>query len=125
MQVLDAAELDFSRYGDVLFEVAFAGARLTTGGNVATEGKKLNFNVSALNCLGQAGMMQGALAGAAAAASPCSALLLPPRRARRCCGPAPACPPLTCCHTRVQILAGPADREEILFYIKWFQAMIR
>ncbi|PSC76002.1 flagellar associated [Micractinium conductrix] len=66
-KVLDAAELDFSRYGDVLFEVAFAGARLTTGGNVATEGKKLNFN----------------------------------------------------------ILAGPADREEILFYIKWFQAMIR
>ena len=45
-QVLDLAELDFSRYGDVLFEVAFAGARLTTGGNVATEGKKLDFNVS-------------------------------------------------------------------------------
>lgn len=37
------AELDFSRYGDVLFEVAFAGARLTTGGNVATEGKRLEF----------------------------------------------------------------------------------
>lgn len=45
-QVLDGAELDFSRYGDCLFEVAFAGARLTTGGNVATEGKKLDFNVS-------------------------------------------------------------------------------
>lgn len=44
-QTLDSAELDFSRYGDVLFEVAFAGARLTTGGNVATEGKKLDFNV--------------------------------------------------------------------------------
>jgi hypothetical protein len=29
----------------VLFEVAFAGARLTTGGNVATDGKKLDFNV--------------------------------------------------------------------------------
>ena len=29
----------------MLFEVAFAGARLTTGGNVATEGKKLDFNV--------------------------------------------------------------------------------
>lgn len=64
---LDIAELDFSRYGDVLFEVAFAGARLTTGGNVATEGKKLDFN----------------------------------------------------------ILAGPADREAILPYIKWFQTMIR
>lgn len=44
-QSLDSAELDFSRYGDVLFEVAFAGARLTTGGNVATDGKKLDFNV--------------------------------------------------------------------------------
>ncbi|KAL4437046.1 hypothetical protein ABPG75_004185 [Micractinium tetrahymenae] len=66
-KTLDSAELDFSRYGDVLFEVAFAGARLTTGGNVATEGKKLDFN----------------------------------------------------------ILAGPADREAILPYIKWFQTMIR
>lgn len=45
-QVLDLAELDFSRYGDVLFEVAFAGARLTTGGNVAVDGQKLDFNVS-------------------------------------------------------------------------------
>lgn len=41
------AELDFSRYGEVLFEVTFAGARLTTGGNVATEGKRLEFYVSA------------------------------------------------------------------------------
>jgi hypothetical protein len=45
-QPLDSKELDFSRYGDVLFEVAFAGARLTTGGNVATEGKHLDFCVS-------------------------------------------------------------------------------
>lgn len=44
-KVLDAAELDFSRYGDVLFEVAFAGARLASGGSVATEGEKLPFNV--------------------------------------------------------------------------------
>lgn len=46
-KVLDIAELDFSRYGDVLFEVAFAGARLTTGGNVAVDGKKLDFNILA------------------------------------------------------------------------------
>lgn len=46
LQILDSAELDFSRYGDVLFEVAFAGARLTTGGNVSHEGKPLEFNVS-------------------------------------------------------------------------------
>ncbi|KAL4859617.1 Basic leucine zipper and W2 domain-containing protein 1-A [Chlorella vulgaris] len=44
-KVLDLAELDFSRYGDVLFEVAFAGARLTTGGNVAVDGQKLDFNI--------------------------------------------------------------------------------
>lgn len=44
---LESSELDFSRYGDVLFEVAFAGARLTTGGNVASEGKRLDFNILA------------------------------------------------------------------------------
>ncbi|KAL6773686.1 FAP224 [Auxenochlorella protothecoides x Auxenochlorella symbiontica] len=46
-KILDSAELDFSRYGDVLFEVAFAGARLTTGGNVSHEGKPLEFNILA------------------------------------------------------------------------------
>ena len=44
-KVLDSAELDFNRYGDVLFEVAFAGARLASGGSTAAEGKKLPFNV--------------------------------------------------------------------------------
>ncbi len=48
LDVADVAELDFSRYGDTLFEVAFVGARLTTGGSVATEGKKLDINVSCL-----------------------------------------------------------------------------
>ncbi|KAI7841114.1 hypothetical protein COHA_005339 [Chlorella ohadii] len=47
LDVADVAELDFSRYGDTLFEVAFVGARLTTGGSVATEGKKLDINVLA------------------------------------------------------------------------------
>lgn len=39
---LDAAELDFSRYGETLFEVLFAGGRLATGGNLAEDsGNKL------------------------------------------------------------------------------------
>ncbi|KDD75188.1 hypothetical protein H632_c819p1 [Helicosporidium sp. ATCC 50920] len=45
--VLDGAELDFSRYGEVLFEVAFAGARLTTGANVSVEGKQLSWHILA------------------------------------------------------------------------------
>lgn len=49
-KVLDSAELDFNRYGEVLFEVAFAGARLASGGSTAVEGKKLPFNVSMPLC---------------------------------------------------------------------------
>ena len=43
IKVLDGAELDFSRYGDVLFEVAFAGARLTSGGVPAQDAKVAPF----------------------------------------------------------------------------------
>jgi hypothetical protein len=39
-KVLDGAELDFSRYGEVLFEVAFAGARLASGGASAADAAK-------------------------------------------------------------------------------------
>lgn len=47
VKVLDSAELDFSRYADTLFEVLFAGGRLSTGGNLADDQKeKLAFNVS-------------------------------------------------------------------------------
>ena len=46
-KVLDSVELDFSRYGDVLFEVSFAGARLAAGGHVAPDGKTLDFNILA------------------------------------------------------------------------------
>lgn len=45
-KALDSAELDFNRYGDTLFEVIFAGARLSSGG-VAAEGKSLPFNILA------------------------------------------------------------------------------
>jgi len=47
VKVLDSADLDFSRYADTLFEVLFAGGRLSTGGNLADEQKeKLATNVS-------------------------------------------------------------------------------
>jgi hypothetical protein len=45
-KVLDSADLDFSRYADTLFEVLFAGGRLSTGGNLADDQKeKLATNV--------------------------------------------------------------------------------
>jgi len=40
-------DLDFSRYGETLFEVLFAGGRMAGGGNVIQEGKKLDTNVRA------------------------------------------------------------------------------
>eukprot|EP00891_Asterochloris_glomerata_P001856 jgi/Astpho2/1856/Aster-00382 len=47
VKVLEGAELDFSRYGETLFEVLFAGGRLAAGGNVVVEreNKKLEYNV--------------------------------------------------------------------------------
>ena len=45
VRVLESVELDFSRYGDTLFEVLFAGGRLAGGGNVVDDGKKLDINV--------------------------------------------------------------------------------
>ena len=48
VKVLESAELDFSRYGETLFEVIFAGGRLAAGGSVVSqkENKRLEFNVS-------------------------------------------------------------------------------
>lgn len=43
---LDNAELDFSRYGETLFETLIAGGRLATGGNLAEDsGNKLATHV--------------------------------------------------------------------------------
>ena len=50
--MLESVELDFSRYGDTLFEVLFAGGRLAGGGNVVEEGKKLDINVRPVLVLG-------------------------------------------------------------------------
>lgn len=41
VKVLDSAAVDFSRYADTLFEVLFAGGRLSTGGNLADEQKEI------------------------------------------------------------------------------------
>lgn len=47
-KALDGAELEYSRYGDVLFQVFFAGGRLGTGAQLAAEDKmRLATNVSA------------------------------------------------------------------------------
>ncbi|KAA6427859.1 MAG: flagellar associated, partial [Trebouxia sp. A1-2] len=45
--VLESVELDFSRYGETLFEVLFAGGRMAAGGNVVSEkeNKRLDFTV--------------------------------------------------------------------------------
>lgn len=46
-KALDTAELEWSRYGDVLFEVWFAGSRVSTGANLEDEnGPKLTNTVS-------------------------------------------------------------------------------
>lgn len=45
-KAFDGAELEYSRYGDILFQVFFAGGRLGTGAQLAAEDKmKLNTNV--------------------------------------------------------------------------------
>lgn len=45
VKVLEGVDLDFSRYGDNLFEILFTGGRMAAGGNVVEEGKKLKTNV--------------------------------------------------------------------------------
>ena len=45
VKVLETTALDFSRYGDTLFEVLFAGGRMASGGTLAPEGRKLETNV--------------------------------------------------------------------------------
>ena len=55
-QVLEGAELDFSRYGETLFEVLFAGGRMAAGGNVVSEkeNKRLEFTVNTVYIHGDA-----------------------------------------------------------------------
>jgi hypothetical protein len=44
-KALDAAELEYARYGDTLFEVFFTGGRLATGAALAEGGTRLEHNV--------------------------------------------------------------------------------
>jgi len=44
-KALDAAELEYARYGDTLFEVFFTGGRLATGASLAEGGARLQHNV--------------------------------------------------------------------------------
>jgi hypothetical protein len=45
-KALDAAEIEFARYGDTLFEVLFAGGRLASGAALAEGGLRLATHVS-------------------------------------------------------------------------------
>jgi hypothetical protein len=90
--------LDFSRYADTLFEVLFAGGRLSTGGNLADDQKeKLTFNVSYCSSrLRQESIHIACLHGLTLV----GALF-------------------------VQVLASDATPEALLPYIKVFQSLIR
>ena len=44
-KALDAADLEYARYGDTLFEVFFVGGRLATGASLAEGGSRLQYNV--------------------------------------------------------------------------------
>lgn len=47
VRALDTSDLDFSRYGDTLFEILFAGRRMASGANlVSDQGKELKENVN-------------------------------------------------------------------------------
>lgn len=46
-KALDSAEIEYSRYGDTLFEVFFAGGRLATGAALAEGGGRLATNIMA------------------------------------------------------------------------------
>lgn len=46
-KALDTADIEFSRYGDTLFEVFFAGGRLATGAALAEGGGRLSHNILA------------------------------------------------------------------------------
>lgn len=52
IRALDTSDLDFSRYGDTLFEILFAGKRMAAGANLVTDqGKELKTNVQPLPIL--------------------------------------------------------------------------
>ena len=141
VKVLETTELDFSRYGETLFEVLFAGGRMAAGGTLAPEGKRLDTNVRA-----------PALSGACAAGSPlpCAAgspLQLPGRSHQTWASVAVhqgarAWPPSAAacaCHSQsvpgrdlqisgrsaTQVLACEAKRAAILPYIQVFQTLLR
>ncbi|GLI62166.1 hypothetical protein VaNZ11_004746, partial [Volvox africanus] len=48
-KALDGAELEYSRYGDILFQVFFAGGRLGTGAQLAAE-DKMRLSTNILDC---------------------------------------------------------------------------
>eukprot|EP01025_Chloroclados_australasicus_P008738 TRINITY_DN13199_c0_g2_i2.p1 TRINITY_DN13199_c0_g2~~TRINITY_DN13199_c0_g2_i2.p1 ORF type:complete len:506 (-),score=54.46 TRINITY_DN13199_c0_g2_i2:193-1710(-) len=49
-KALESADLDFSRYGDTLFEIYFAGARMGIGAKLADDGKEKKIEWNMLAC---------------------------------------------------------------------------
>jgi len=125
-KALESADLDFSRYGDTLFEIYFAGARMGIGAKLAGDEKqKIDFNVRSW----EAGAVPGPLRRRA---KPWWSLRAPARsrkRASSCAWPARS-------HarrrsgrggdgTRTQILACAPDSAEILPFIRAFAGLLR
>mmetsp|Transcript_17942 Transcript_17942/g.24820 ORF Transcript_17942/g.24820 Transcript_17942/m.24820 type:complete len:426 (-) Transcript_17942:304-1581(-) len=55
VKTLEASELDFSRYGDTLYEVLFTGGRLGIGAGAAEEGEQtMDYHVLAVPCTKEA-----------------------------------------------------------------------
>ena len=124
VKVLEATQLDFSRYGDTLFEVFFAGGRLAAGGNVVEEGKKLSTNVRPPPCITHCAHAQGAGAVSCMCVAHGSMGEL---SARAGC----VCVPIIwtvcrdCATYLEQVLAAEATKEAVMPYLKMFQTLLR
>lgn len=94
-KALDTAELEYSRYGDTLFEVFFAGGRLGTGASLAEGGARLaNYVGAPAVCyIASFSFAHGNV--------------------------------LTMTISFSQVLASGAERDAILPYIKVFQSLTR
>lgn len=97
-KAVDTSNLDFSRYGDTLFEIYFAGARMGVGAKLADDTKRrIDWNVRSL----------------ARGCAPCCCVI-PVTPMRMSQQPAPS-----------QILNADSTVEAILPYIKAFAALVR
>lgn len=117
VKVLENTQLDFSRYGDTLFEVLFAGGRMASGGTLAPEANKLDTNVRlCITLLSRADVPSAnrkALSTTSTnfCAGSCCLLCLQGFIGKLC--------------ALMQVLASAPNREAILPYVKVFQTLLR